>query len=100
MTRQEIKDAIFQTVSEEQTEFLLPNFDLSQVTVERSGDRKFSDYSSNVALKIAPLAKKRLWKSRKLSSAVSKRKFCSPKLRLRRPGLLIFICSKNICWSR
>ncbi len=58
MTRQEIKDAIAQTFNEKQAEKLLPDFDMSQITVERPADVKNGDYSTNVALKIAPLVKK------------------------------------------
>ncbi len=58
MTRQEIKDAIIQIISEKQTENLLPDFDISQISIERPADAKNGDYSTNIALKIAPLAKK------------------------------------------
>lgn len=58
MTRQEIKDALMQAVSEKQTEEMLPAFDVAKITVERPADSKNGDYSTNVALKISPLANK------------------------------------------
>jgi len=58
MVRDEIKKAISEVIEEAQTEELLLKFEVPEITVERSGDEKYGDYASNIALKISKLAKK------------------------------------------
>lgn len=58
MTREDIREAIKQTIIEAQNQELLPRFDLPEISVERQAQEKFGDYSSSIALKIAPLVKK------------------------------------------
>jgi len=58
MLRQEIRELIRDAIEQAKEEKLLPGFELPEILVERTGDEKFGDYSTNIAMKIAGLVKK------------------------------------------
>ncbi len=58
MIRQEIKNLIEKSIKELQKEGKLPDFDIPEIKVERPEEKIHGDYSTNVVMAIAKIAKK------------------------------------------
>lgn len=100
MTRQEIKDAIAQATGEYQMQEMLPDFELSGITVECPADEKYGDYSTNIALKIAPLAKKPSMTIAKILTGRLKEKILFAKIKIAPPGFINFYLLKEYLQER
>ncbi|MBU1102746.1 arginine--tRNA ligase [Patescibacteria group bacterium] len=95
MTREEIKGVIIQATREYQMQELLPDFDASEIVVERPADEKNGDYYTNVALKIAPLAKKSPLKIAQILSKRLKEKLLFAEIKIAPPGFINFYLLKE-----
>ncbi len=90
MTREEIKDAIIQTINEYQAQDLLPDFDVSKITIEHPADAKNGDYSSNVAMRIAVVAKKPPLEIAQMLVKRLKEKLLFAEIKIMPPGFINF----------
>jgi len=95
MTRQDIKDALMQVVREYQMQEMLPQFESSQINVERSADPKFGDYATNIALKIAPQAKKPPQTVAEILTKRLKEKIRFAEIKIAPPGFINFYLLKE-----
>jgi arginyl-tRNA synthetase len=95
MIRGEIKDLIKQAIRQGQQEGALPDFELSEIIAERSPDAKRGDYSTNVAMKIAGLAKKLPMEAAQIIAKTAKEisqegAIIFDKIEVARPGFINF----------
>ena len=95
MTRQDIKDALMQVVREYQMQEMLPQFEPSQITVERVSDPKFGDYATNIALKIAPQTKKPPQIVAEILTKRLKEKIKFAEIKIAPPGFINFYLLKE-----
>jgi len=95
MTRQDIKDALMQVVREYQMQEMLPTFEPSQILVERPSDQNYGDYSTNIALKIAPQAKKPPQTIAEILTKRLKEKIKFAEIKIAPPGFINFYLLKE-----
>jgi arginyl-tRNA synthetase len=84
-----------QVVREYQMQEMLPQFESSQINVERSADPKFGDYATNIALKIAPQAKKPPQTVAEILTKRLKEKIRFAEIKIAPPGFINFYLLKE-----
>ena len=84
-----------QVVREYQMQEMLPTFEPSQILVERPSDQNYGDYSTNIALKIAPQAKKPPQTIAEILTKRLKEKIKFAEIKIAPPGFINFYLLKE-----
>jgi arginyl-tRNA synthetase len=100
MIREEIKKLVIQSIRKAQKQSELPAFDVPEIIIEHPENPKFGDYSSNVAMKLAGVAKKSPMKIAEMISKrcldMNKKKELFEEMEIAKPGFINFTLSSKL----